>query len=72
LPAKYVVHTVGPMGQGEELLEKAYRAVLDIVKEKDDIRTIALCGVSTGIFGFDLKFYATLNLLPEARCDFHH
>ena len=66
LPAKYILHTVGPIGHGEELLAQSYRSVLEIVGETDDIRTVALCGVSTGIFGFDLRV-ATNIALREVR-----
>jgi O-acetyl-ADP-ribose deacetylase (regulator of RNase III) len=31
LPAEYVLHTVGPMGRGDEDLERCYRSVLDHV-----------------------------------------
>jgi O-acetyl-ADP-ribose deacetylase (regulator of RNase III) len=61
-----VLHTVGPVGEGEDLLQSSYRTVLEIVKARDDIRTVALCGVSTGIFGFDLAI-ATRIALTEAR-----
>jgi O-acetyl-ADP-ribose deacetylase len=66
LPAKYILHTVGPVGHGEELLAQSYRSVMKIVGEKEDIRTVALCGVSTGIFGFDLRV-ATNIALREVR-----
>jgi O-acetyl-ADP-ribose deacetylase (regulator of RNase III) len=54
LPAKFVIHTVGPRGQKEDMLRSAYNSVLQIVKEKK-IRSVALCGISTGIFGYPLE-----------------
>ena len=48
LPARYILHTVGPIGHGEELLRSCYRTILQLVAEHDDIRTVAMCGVSTG------------------------
>jgi O-acetyl-ADP-ribose deacetylase (regulator of RNase III) len=61
-----VVFVKGPIGTGEELLAMCYRSLLEIVQNKEDIRTVALCGVSTGIFGFDLRV-ATNIALREVR-----
>ncbi|MFE7077821.1 protein-ADP-ribose hydrolase [Streptomyces sp. NPDC057620] len=58
LPARYVLHTVGPIVDGpprpthERLLTASYRACLDLAAEMGDIRTVAFCGVSTGVFGY--------------------
>jgi O-acetyl-ADP-ribose deacetylase (regulator of RNase III) len=58
LPAPFVLHTVGPIVRGEvkpaheTALADAYRSCLDLAAEVDAIRTVAFCGVSTGIFGF--------------------
>lgn len=58
LPAPFVVHTVGPIVRGKVLpahataLADAYRSCLDLAAQLDRIRTIAFCGISTGIFGF--------------------
>ena len=54
LPAKYVLHTVGPVGSGDDELKSCYESSLQLVK-KHNIKTVALCGVSTGIFGFPLE-----------------
>ena len=56
LPAKYVVHTVGPVWYGgdkgeSELLKSAYQRSLEIAKE-NNIRTIAFPNISTGIYHF--------------------
>ena len=56
LPAKWVIHTVGPVwhggGRGEpDLLRSCYRAALALAKEKD-ARTIAFPGISTGVYGY--------------------
>ncbi len=54
LPAKYVIHAVGPvMGSGDEdrKLAEATRSVLDLAEE-NGLRTIAFPAVSTGIFGY--------------------
>jgi len=58
LPARYVLHTVGPVVDGplrpphERALAASYRACLDLAAEVDDLRTIAFCGISTGVFGY--------------------
>ena len=56
LPAKFVIHTVGPVWRGgkhqeSELLFRAYLSSLRLASEHG-IRTIAFPGISTGIFGF--------------------
>jgi len=53
LPAKYVLHTVGPIGENPAKLESCYRTCLELV-EKYNIRSVAFCGVSTGIYGYPL------------------
>lgn len=58
LPAKYVIHTVGPIIDGtltkedETLLKRCYESCLEVVKNNNDIRTIAFCSISTGEFRF--------------------
>ena len=57
LPAKYVIHTVGPIIQGEltqqdcNLLESCYKSVLELAVASN-IKSIALCCISTGEFRF--------------------
>jgi len=56
LPAKYVIHAVGPVwrggGAGErELLASCYRTSLALALEHE-IRTIAFPGISTGVYGY--------------------
>ncbi|ATB36849.1 hypothetical protein CYFUS_002264 [Cystobacter fuscus] len=58
LPARYVLHTVGPIVRGalrsehEEALAACYRACLDVATRLQGVRSIALCAISTGVFGF--------------------
>ena len=59
LPAKYVIHTVGPVwkggGKGEpELLASCYRASLQLAVE-NDLRTIAFPAISCGVYGDPLE-----------------
>lgn len=60
LPAKYVIHTVGPIwrggGHGEEaLLASCYRSVFAIVDAHPDMRRIAFPSISTGVYGFPIE-----------------
>ncbi|XP_060711343.1 macro domain-containing protein CT2219-like isoform X1 [Hemiscyllium ocellatum] len=56
LPAKYVIHTVGPIVQGKETLpEKALQSCyIKSLKlaEDNNLRTIAFPCISTGIYGY--------------------
>eukprot|EP01125_Pyxidicula_operculata_P017542 TRINITY_DN6140_c0_g1_i2.p1 TRINITY_DN6140_c0_g1~~TRINITY_DN6140_c0_g1_i2.p1 ORF type:complete len:345 (+),score=69.98 TRINITY_DN6140_c0_g1_i2:89-1036(+) len=51
LPAKHVIHTVGPIGQKPTLLRNCYVSVMKKVFSKD-IKTVAFCCISTGIYGY--------------------
>lgn len=56
LPARYVIHTVGPVWHGgqhdeDSLLGSCYRASLTLADEHD-IKRIAFPAISTGVYGF--------------------
>ncbi|XP_038606771.1 ADP-ribose glycohydrolase MACROD2 isoform X2 [Tachyglossus aculeatus] len=57
LPAKYVIHTVGPIARGHigdtqrEDLASCYKSSLKLVQE-NNIRSVAFPCISTGIYGF--------------------
>jgi O-acetyl-ADP-ribose deacetylase (regulator of RNase III) len=56
LPAKHVIHTVGPVWRGgaygeDELLASCYRSSLALA-EQHGIQTIAFPAISTGIYSF--------------------
>lgn len=56
LPAKHVIHTVGPVWHGgkkgePELLARCYRSVLALA-ERNGIGSIAFPSISTGAFGY--------------------
>nr|WP_040698169.1 O-acetyl-ADP-ribose deacetylase [Nodosilinea nodulosa] len=59
LPARWVIHTVGPVWQGgqqceDELLACCYRSSLALA-EAHSIRTLAFPAISTGVYGFPLE-----------------
>ncbi|KAF9177255.1 O-acetyl-ADP-ribose deacetylase macrod1 [Haplosporangium sp. Z 11] len=51
LPAKHVIHTVGPVGEKPKLLESCYRRSLEVLREKN-LESLAFCCISTGIYGY--------------------
>ena len=64
LPARFVIHTVGPVWQdgrrGEpELLASCYRRSLEIAAERR-LATIAFPSISTGIYGFPIELAAPI------------
>lgn len=76
LPAKYVIHTVGPIWRGgtsgePALLEKAYRSALALAREYN-LKTVAFPSISTGIYGYPLEAAApiALRVLLESAPDF--
>lgn len=59
LPARFVIHTVGPVwrggGQGEaELLAACYQNSLNLAREYN-IKTIAFPAISTGAYGYPIR-----------------
>lgn len=68
LPAKQVIHAVGPrMGEGDEdrKLASAVRSALSLAEEKG-FRSIAFPAISSGIFGFPKDRCARI-LIDEAE-----
>ena len=57
LPAKHIIHTVGPIlrkvgeNDAKKLLKSCYTTCLELMKEHE-LKTIALCCISTGIYGY--------------------
>ena len=83
LPARYVIHTVGPIfgqerGREAELLAACYKNSLRLAGE-NSLSTIAFPAISTGVYGYPLteaaevssqavkEFLATDNSIKEVR-----
>ena len=59
LPAKFIIHTVGPVWNGEkhnedELLANCYRNSLKLAVE-NGVKTVAFPAISTGVYRFPLE-----------------
>jgi len=70
LPARFVIHTVGPVWRDgdhgeDELLASCYRSCFALV-EQHQIRTVAFPSISTGAFGFPMEHAARI-AVTEAR-----
>ena len=66
LPARYVIHTVGPVwsgGQHDEpaLLESAYRRCFEVAHDRG-ITSIAFPAVSAGVYGYPMREAAVIAL----------
>jgi O-acetyl-ADP-ribose deacetylase (regulator of RNase III) len=64
LPARYIIHTVGPVWRGgtngeQELLASCYRASIELAA-KNGAATLAFPSISTGIFGYPIELAAAL------------
>ncbi len=59
LPAKHVIHTVGPVWQGgnqgeAELLASCYRRCMEVASDHN-LHSIAFPSISTGVYGYPIK-----------------
>jgi O-acetyl-ADP-ribose deacetylase len=73
LPAKYVIHTVGPIWRGgdfgeRELLAACYRNSLDLAAG-NGVRSIAFPAISCGAYGFPIDQAAEIAVREVARDD---
>jgi O-acetyl-ADP-ribose deacetylase (regulator of RNase III) len=59
LPARFVIHTVGPVWHGgdrgeAELLASCYRRAIEVAAQ-NAIHTLAFPGISTGVYGYPVE-----------------
>jgi O-acetyl-ADP-ribose deacetylase (regulator of RNase III) len=76
LPAKYIIHTVGPVWRGgsdrePELLASCYRLSIKLAAEKC-AQTLAFPSISTGVYGypFDLAARVAVETVRAALLEF--
>ena len=72
LPAKYVIHTPGPIWHGgdnyeDALLKSCYQHCLKL-GESHELKTIAFPSISTGVYGYPVKEAARIAV--RTICDF--
>ena len=72
LPAKHVIHTVGPIWRGgshgeADLLRSCYRSSLDLAL-KHKIKTIAFPAISCGVYGYPID--AAVKIAVKETMDF--
>ena len=66
LPAKHVIHTVGPIWRGgdnneEKLLANCYKNSLRLASE-NNIKSIAFPSISTGVYGYPIELASRIAL----------
>jgi O-acetyl-ADP-ribose deacetylase len=71
LPARFIIHTVGPVyGDGRhgepELLASCYRRSLEVAVE-NGLRTIAFPAISTGVYGYPFEAATEIALRTVAE-----
>ena len=71
LPARFIIHTVGPVWRGgkngePELLASCYRKSLAIAA-KQEVKSIAFPSISTGVYGYPIELAARVAV--ETVCD---
>lgn len=75
LPAKWVIHTVGPVWHGgndneASLLESCYRHSLELALQYE-VKTIAFPSISTGVYGYPKQQAAEIAIRVMREYDDH-
>jgi len=57
VPARFIIHAVGPIWQGgsrgeAELLTRAYETAFNLARDQGSIRSIAFPAISAGVYGY--------------------
>ena len=73
LPARYVIHTPGPVWRGgghgeEELLRSCYRRSLEVAREHG-VRTMAFPLISAGVYGYPKRDAIRIALEELSKAD---
>jgi len=76
LPARFVVHTVGPVWRGGQtgepaLLASCYRRSLEVAAAAG-VRTLAFPGISTGVYGYPKDEAARIAVATVRACAPQH
>jgi O-acetyl-ADP-ribose deacetylase (regulator of RNase III) len=76
LPAKHVLHAVGPIWRGgtageSELLASCHRRAIELAAELGD-RTVAFPAISTGAYGYPLEQAASIAIEATQRAMHEH
>ena len=72
LPAKYIIHTVGPVWQGGDkgettLLSSCYKESMRIASERG-LESIAFPAISCGVYGFPIEQACTIAIATVEEC----
>ena len=72
LPARHVIHTVGPVWQGgsrgePELLASCYRHSLEVA-EANGVRSLAFPAISTGVYGYPVDLATAVAVATVREC----